>query len=113
MENRADIKKHLEKQLHKANAFWSFDTGSCWHLSDRDLIRYVLTYLDLEDINRLFELYPKQQIKKIWLEELVPQGNYLISMNLSLALLYFDVKRPLQYLKSMETRHFKKIASYG
>ncbi len=108
-----NIKTYLEKQLQEANAFWSFDKSSCHDLSDRDLIRYVLIHLDLEDINYLFELYPKKLIKQVWLEELVPQGDFLISMNLCFAVVYFGIKKPIQYLKSMETRHFNKLASYG
>lgn len=114
MKSKKGIKSELERKLHKANAFWSYDKSSCHNLSDRDLIRYVLIHLDLDDINLLFDIYPKKLVKQVWLEELVPQGDYLISMNLCFALLYFDIKKPLQYLKSMETRHFNKIAAkYG
>ncbi len=114
MKSKQDIKLHLEEKLHKANAFWSYEKDSCRNLSDKDLIKYVLIHLDLDDIHLLFDIYPKKQVKMVWLDELVPQGDYLISMNLCFALLYFDIKKPLQYLKSMETRHFNKItAGYG
>lgn len=113
MKNKARIKSYLEEKLHQDHAFWSFDKTSCKDLPDRELIKYVLINLDLDDINRLFDIYPKKQIKQIWLEELVPQGDFLKSMNLCFALIYFDVKKPMQYLKSMETRHFNKIANYG
>ncbi|GAB6012023.1 hypothetical protein [Viscerimonas tarda] len=111
MKSKNDIKRYLEQKLHKAHAFWSFDKQSCHHLSDKDLIKYTLIHLDLDDTGLLFDIYPKKQVKRVWLDELVPQGDYLISMNLCFALLYFDVKKPLQYLKSMETRHFNKIAA--
>lgn len=114
MELGKDIKLYLEQKLLKANAFWSFEKKSCRNLSDTDLIKYVMTYLDLDDIQLLFKIYPRKRIKQVWLDELVPQGDYLISMNLCFALLFFDIKKPLQYLKSMETRHFRKIAAnYG
>ncbi|HML65302.1 MAG TPA: hypothetical protein PKC55_10770 [Dysgonomonas sp.] len=114
MKSKNDIKQFLERKLHAANAFWSYEKNSCRNLSDRDLIKHVLIHLDLDDIQLLFDIYPKRQIKRVWLDELVPQGDYLISMNLCFALLYFDIKKPLQYLKSMETRHFNKIATgYG
>ena len=108
-----NIQNYLEKELHRAHAFWPFEKNACHHLPDRDLIRYVLIHLDLKDINYLFQIYSKQEIKKIWLEEVVPQGDFLRSMNLCLALVYFNVKKPVQYLKSMETRHFKKITAHG
>jgi hypothetical protein len=108
-----NIQNYLEKKLHKAHAFWSFEKNTCRHLPDKELIRYVLIHLDLEDINYLFHIYSKRAIKKVWLEEVAPQGDFLRSMNLCLALVYFNVKKPVQYLKSMETRHFKKIMGYG
>ncbi len=114
MKSKDDIKLYLEKKLHEANAFFFFVKSSCRNLPDKDLIKYVLIHLDLDDIRLLFDIYSKRQIKRVWLDELVPQGDYLISMNLCFAMLYFDIKKPLQYLKSMETRHFNKIAdSYG
>lgn len=114
MKQENNIKSYLEQKLHKANAFWSFEKKSCHNLPDTNLIKYVMTYLDLDEIKLLFEIYPKKLIKQVWLDELVPQGDYLISMNLCFALLFFDIKKPLQYLKSMETRHFRKIATnYG
>jgi hypothetical protein len=99
--------------LHQEHAFWSFDKDSCKNIADRDLIKHVLINLDLDDISLLFEVYPKKRIKQVWLEELVPQGDFLKSMNICFALIYFDIKKPLQYLKTMETRHFNKIANYG
>lgn len=114
MKSESEIKRYLEQKLHNVNAFWSYEKELCHDLSDSDLIKYSMTYLDLNDIQLLFKIYPKKKIKQIWLDELVPQGDYLISMNLCFALLFFDIKKPLQYLKSMETRHFKKIAQdYG
>ena len=113
-QDKKDIKAYLEQRLHKEVAFWSYDKASCHDLPDEQLIKYVLIHLDLDDINYLFQIYPKTKIKRVWLDELVPQGDYLLSMNLCFAFLYFDIKKPLQYLKSMETRHFNKLAAqYG
>ncbi|GHV40585.1 hypothetical protein FACS1894179_07340 [Bacteroidia bacterium] len=113
MEKKAQIKKQLEKKLLNANAFWSYNKDSCKNLSDRNLIKFVLINLDIDDINLLFEIYPKSKVKEVWLKELVPQGDFLKSMNICYAIIYFDIKKPLQYLRSMETRHFNKIANYG
>ncbi|MCC8142840.1 MAG: hypothetical protein LUD02_12390 [Tannerellaceae bacterium] len=113
MKSAKERKVYLEKRLLEENAFWSYEKDSCRNLDDRNLIKYVLIHLDIEDINLLFRIYPKSKIKKIWLEELVPQGDYLINMNLCFAVLYFNIKKPKQYLKSLETRHFNKLAHYG
>lgn len=38
----------------------------------------------------MFKIYSKKQIKSVWRDELVPQGDYLISMNLCFTLLLRD-----------------------
>jgi hypothetical protein len=97
------IKSHLLQRLHEQHAFWSYDKSSCQVLSDWNLIKFVLIHLDLEDIDLLFKIYPKSKIKKVWLKELVTQGDYLQNMNLCFAYLYFDIEHPVRYLKTMET----------
>jgi hypothetical protein len=108
MQTRDEIKRYLEKRLTENHAFWSFQKDSTADLSDRNLIKYVMIHLDLDDINYLFQIYPKKKIKQVWTEELIPQGDFLIAMNLCFALLYFDAKNPRQYVKSLATRQFNK-----
>jgi len=108
VQSHSDIKKYLEKRLIEENSFWSFEKSSCHNLSDWNLIKYVLIRLDLDDIKYLFQLYPKSKIKDVWLNELIPQGDYFLEMNICFALLYFGAKRPRQYVKTMETRMLKK-----
>ena len=108
MQPKDNIKQYLEKKLIEENAFWSFEKASCQTLSDWNLIKYVLLRLDLDDIKYLFQLYPKEKIKQVWLQELVPQGDYLLAMNICFALLYFGAKKPRQYVRTMETRMLKK-----
>jgi hypothetical protein len=109
MKTEKEIKDYLEQRLVEEYSFQSFDKRTCRNLSDWNLIKYVLLHLDLDDIRYLFHLYPKQEIKKVWLNELVPQGEFLIAMNLCFALLYFDAKKPHQYLKAMQTRQLNKL----
>ena len=108
MQSKNDIKLYLEKRLMEENSFWSFEKISCKNLSDWNLMKYVLLRLDLDDIKYLFQLYPKEKIKEVWLQELVPQGDYLLAMNISFALLYFGARNPRQYVRTMETRMLKK-----
>jgi len=111
MEKGIEIKPYLEKRLIETYSFWSFEKSACRNLSDWDLIKYVLLRLDLDDINYLFQLYPKEKIKQVWLQELVPQGDFLLPMNTCFALLYFNARKPRQYVKSMETRILNKRIS--
>ncbi len=76
---------------------------------DDILIEKALVYLDLNDIDAMFQLFPYKKIKKVWLEQLVPQGDYLYTLNRFLAWYYFHINRPDQYLKAMNTRYFNKM----
>ena len=111
MQSKEDIKAYLLDRLFKENAFWSYDKESCKNISDFSLVKYSLRHLDLDDIDLLFKIYPKQYIKRIWLDELVPQGDYLLNMNICFAVIYFNIKHPLTYLKRMETFKLNRIAT--
>lgn len=109
MRNKDEIKSYLLTKLQEENVFWSFDKSSCQQLSDWNLIKYVLIYLDLPEIDLLFKIFPAGKIKRVWLDEAVIQGIFLRNMNICLANLYFDIKHPVQYLKRMETYYLNRI----
>lgn len=96
-------------KLKAENCFWSYSEDSIKNVPDDILIEKTLVYLDLPEIESLFKLFPYNKIKKVWLEHMVPQGEYLYTLNRFLAWYYFHVKRPDQYLKSMMTRHINKL----
>ena len=104
-----NIKQYLFKRLKEENAFWSYEKDSLHCFSDWNLIKYSLVYLDLDDIKHLFSIFSKKLIKKVWISELIPQGDYLKNMNLCFALLFFNAKRPKTYVKSLETRQLNKL----
>ena len=103
------IKQYLIKRLKEENAFWSFEKGNLHCLSDWNLIKYSLIHLDLYDAKYLFSIFSKKLIKKVWITELIPQGDYLKNMNLCFALIFFGAKQPRTYVKSLETRQLNKI----
>ncbi|MBO7597826.1 MAG: hypothetical protein J6T70_12365 [Bacteroidales bacterium] len=93
------------EKLKEENRFWSYAPGFAdSDVPDDIIIEKTLVYLDLDEIRMLFELYGKQKVKHVWLERLVPQGDYLYSLNRFFAWFYFRVKKPDMYVKSMETR---------
>ena len=98
-------------KLKAENCFWSYSEDSVKNIPDEILIEKTLVYLDLPEIEALFLLFPYKKIKKVWREQMVPQGDYLYTLNRFLAWYYFHVKRPDQYLKAMTTRHFNKMNS--
>lgn len=106
-----EIKRHLLEKLKEENAFWSYDpeSVSVGTIKDDILIANTLRYLDLPDINQLFIIYSKPKIKEAWRDLLVPEGDYLHTLNRFFAWFYFDAKNPDAYLKSLQTRHINKL----
>ena len=111
MEN--PVKKELFRKLKDNHCFWSYDVSKMKSISDESLIEHVLLYLDLDDIDKLFQLYPFQQVKKVWIENVVAQGEMYYVLNKFLAWYYFRIKSPGPYVKAMATRQLnKKLSAY-
>ncbi|HET9570650.1 MAG TPA: helix-turn-helix domain-containing protein [Bacteroidales bacterium] len=104
------LKNELAEQLLKAHAFWSYANVNAENLPDDELIEKTFIYLDLKDIAKLFEIYLRDYIRKVWREKLAIQGDYLFNLNVMIALYYFDIKQPEKYLKRVEREHFKNLS---
>jgi len=100
-------KEILRQKLIERNSFWSVKVPQ--EIPDDILIEKTLIYLDLEDINRLFTLFPTKKIKQTWRDRIVIQGEYYHSLNKLLAWMYFDVKNPDRYIKTIITKHIKQL----
>jgi len=111
MEDNQEIKEKLYRKLLAVNAFWSFDMSNQKSIPDTVVITKTIVHLDIDEINLLFKVFPKNTIKKIWREELVIQGNYYKDINRLMAWMYFDIKKPDQYIKTIITKHYQKIKS--
>ncbi len=110
---KAKLKNELAEQLFKANAFWSYANVSTEKIPADELIEKTFIYLDLKDIAKLFELYTRDYIRKIWREKMAVQGDYLFTLNVMIALYYFDIRQPEKYLKRVEREHLKHISGYA
>ena len=64
--------------------------------------------LDIEEINILFQIFPFKRVKKLWLENVVAQGERYYVLNYFFAWYYFHVKNPRSYVKAMSTRLLNK-----
>ncbi|MDP2334984.1 MAG: hypothetical protein Q8N05_00750 [Bacteroidota bacterium] len=102
-------KEILSKKLIERNCFWSYKMRQDTPIPDDILIEKTLIYLDLDDINKLFKLFPNRKIKQVWRNRLVIQGDYYRSLNKLLAWLYFDIKNPDKYIKTAVSQHVNKL----
>ena len=105
------VKSGLLSKLKQEHCFWSYNESSIKDIPDDILIEKTLLYLDLEEINQLFQIYSFKRIKQVWLEYLIPQEEYFYTLNRFLAWYYFKAKKPDVYIKSMSTRHFNRLFS--
>ena len=103
------IKAGLLTKLKQEHCFWSFNEEAISNIPDDMLIEKTLQYLDLEDIERLFQIYSFRKVKQVWLEYLVPQEEYLHTLNRFLAWYYFKAKSPDTYIKAMATRYHNRM----
>lgn len=109
--SKEEVKKGLLAKLKQEHSFWSYNESSVKDVSDDVLIEKTLLHLDLDEINQLFQIYPYKKIKQVWLDYLVPQEEYLYTLNRFFAWYYFKAKNPDTYIKSMATRHLNKLIS--
>lgn len=108
-----DIKHRLVAQLKAEHAFWSYvpETIDGDSISDDQLIALTMRHLDLPEIKQLFCIFPYNKIKSAWKRLLVPEGEYLYTLNRFFAWYYFKAKHPDTYLKSIETRNLNNLIS--
>ncbi len=93
------------------HAFWSYDIEAIDFdkISDDHLIALTMRHLDLPEIKQLFEIYSYAKIKNAWKRLLVPEGEYLYTLNRFFAWYYFKAKRPDAYLKTLESRRLNAM----
>lgn len=103
------IRHDLLVRLKKQHCFWSYDASQIKRLSDATLVEMVMLHLDVDDIDKLFLLIPAKDIKRYWLERLVPQREYIYPLNVFIACYYFGMKRPGAYVKAMATRQLNRL----
>ena len=109
--NPMKIKAFLLDKLKDEKAFWSYEQSSVTidSIPDELLIALTLRHLDLEEIDLLYEIYSPRTIKEAWINQLVPEGDYLRGLNRFIAWFYFKIKNPDRYLKILEAKHLNKL----
>jgi hypothetical protein len=111
MVNKQNIKSDLLQSLKKMNAFWSYNAFeiSVKNISDEMFIEKVLVHLDITDLEKLFLLFPYKKIREVWKNQLCTQEPYYHGINTMLADLYFNIKNPDRYLKTISNKHLKSL----
>ena len=105
------MKEQLLQQLKKACAFWSYEPSSVTlnTMTDELLIEKVLVSLDVDDVNKLFLIFPKKTVKNVWKARLAPQEPYYHGVNKFLAYAYFGINNPERYIKTLCNQNFNTL----
>ena len=96
------IEKNKQTILEKIKAnggFWSNCGFIPTSLDDDSVIEAALVHLDMEDLPLLLEIWDKSHIKQVWKERLVSQGKRMNILNYILAVKFFEIQNPDDYLK--------------
>jgi DNA invertase Pin-like site-specific DNA recombinase len=107
---RKKLRKELFNKLAESKAFWSYSNVNYEGISDDMLIQKVLIHLEIEDIKDLFTLYNRNHIRSVWKTELVIQDTQYRSLNLLLAKLFFNIKKPESYIKRVNREYLRSIS---
>ena len=83
-------KQEIIEKLKEEKVFWSYDVENKEAVADEVLIEKTLIYLDLEEIDALFELFPYEKIKAVWQQKVKSQEPRLHNLNLFLGKWYFN-----------------------
>lgn len=111
--HKAQLRQSLCNELIEQKAFWSYANVSPETISDEELIEKTFIHLDLGSIAKLFEIFPRERIKRVWRNRMAVQGAYLQGLNVMIALYYFNIKHPEHYLQRVEREHIHKMTSYA
>ena len=97
-ENMKDKRLVILQKIKARGGFWSYQ-GIPESLDDDSVIEAALVHLDLEDLPLLLEIWDKAHIKRVWKDRLVSQGKRMNILNYILAVKFFDIQNPDDYLK--------------
>lgn len=103
------IRNQLCEKLVAKNAFWSFEVKTYDSIPDEEIIEKCFTVLDIDDIDLMFEIFPRKRILQVWKEKMAIQGEYLQMLNIMIAMYYFGIKEPEKYLARIEKQHINNL----
>ncbi len=108
------IRKYYDKQelfslTKQKGLFWSYDNKLEYSQTlDTILIETILKYGDFADLKKLFSLYGKRVVKKIWKEKLIGDTRFS-KLNYFLARVFFGMNVEADFFKGGISDREKKL----
>lgn len=106
---KQSIRNLLCEKLIAKNAFWSYEVKSYDSIPDEEIIEKCFIILDMDDIDLMFEIFPRKRIFQVWREKMAIQGEYMQMLNIMIAMYYFGIKEPEKYLARIEKQHINNL----
>lgn len=113
VKRKREIKEDLCRKLIANTAFWSYDISAIDEIPDDEIIESTFRVLDLDDIDLMFEIYPRKRILQVWRERMAVQGDYMKMLNIMIAMYYFGIQNPEKYLDRIEREHINKLLKHA
>lgn len=88
-------KEILYHRLKELRAFWNYDDAP--NMPDAVLIEAALRWGDVEEIQMTFDLFSADNIKKVWIEQMLPDER-IYPHNFYLAAIFFDIEDPESFI---------------
>ena len=80
-QERIAIKPYLIEKLKQEHCLWSYENDSVQDIPDDVLVELVMLYLDIDEIDLLFQLLDYKKVKRAWIENVVAQGERYYNLN--------------------------------
>lgn len=100
------MKEKLIQKLWEKGILWSY--APLKELPDEIIIEHTLRYMDIEEVLLLFKIFPKNKIRKIWQQKLIPDSR-IRRLNYYLAIMFFNIRKPSEYL-DFYTKKYSRYA---
>lgn len=109
MDNSEATKRELSQELTKEHKswLWSYDISQGNRiLPDHIIIEKYLLWGKKKDWARIKQAYSPEEIKDVWVNNLVPSGMYE-DKHRRIARYFFNIDKPAKYLKAVRDKHLE------
>lgn len=107
------IKAELNNALlhEKVDWLWSYDKDKLpQQIPDKIIIEKYLSMGSMEDWAKLKLAFDLQQIKRLWLKNMVPSGMFEERQK-KIASYFFSIKKPVHFLNKARQSHLHKAVA--
>ena len=107
--NILNQREELFEKIRKSGFLWSYSKEISFNdFPENIFIEHTLKYADFPELNKLFNLYDINRLKKIW-EERVAHDQSFIRTNVLLAKVFFDLNYDAPYFRTLKNPRYEKL----